>query len=120
MLAKPSAEAAVALLFTAGERVSADTEEEEEAPSLTSATSEEDPGRQHKEEEEAGWCEASGGCGCGGGGGGGSGGGCWAGADTTEEPFFSLLSLAESRQAHWHWQDSSCLMMITGKLRPIC
>lgn len=30
------------------------------------------------------------------------------------------LSLLVSRQLHWHWHTSSCLMMITGTLRPIC
>lgn len=30
------------------------------------------------------------------------------------------FSLLVSRQAHWHWHTSSCLMMITGTLRPIC
>lgn len=30
------------------------------------------------------------------------------------------LSLAESRQAHWHWQASSCFIIMTGTLRPIC
>ncbi len=93
-------------------------EEEEGASSLTSPTLEEDSGRQHEEDEVAGWCGGSGGC-DGGGGGGSDGCGC-AGAETTEEALFELLSLAESLQAHWHWQDSSCLMMMTGRLRPIC
>lgn len=58
--------------------------------------------------------------GCGSGGGGGSGNCGCAGAETVEEALFELLSLAASLQAHWHWQDSSCLMMMTGRLRPIC
>lgn len=37
-----------------------------------------------------------------------------------EEALFELLSFTESLQAQWHWQDSSCLMMMTGRLRPIC
>lgn len=32
----------------------------------------------------------------------------------------AAVFLAESLQAHWHWHDSSCLMMMTGRLRPIC
>ncbi len=90
-------------------------EEEEGSCSLTSPTLEEDSGRQHEEDEVAGWCGGSGGCD--GWGGGGSGGCGCAGAETVEE---ALLSLAESLQAQWHWQDSSCLMMMTGRLRPIC
>ncbi len=58
------------------------------------------------------------------GGGGGAGGGAAAGGGDVFFDFSSeeaaLLSLAESLQAHWHWQDSSCFMMMTGRLRPIC
>lgn len=123
MLANPSDEGGlVAVLLTIVEKVWAEedeeAEEEEAASSLTSLTLEEDWGRQHEEDEVAGGCEGSGGCG-GGGGGGSDGCGC-AGAETTEAALFELLSLAESLQAHWHWQDSSCLMMMTGRLRPIC
>lgn len=56
-------------------------------------------------------------------GGGPGAGGSPEGLESDEEQFFLLLlafSLTMSRQAHWHWQASSCLMMITGTLRPIC
>lgn len=84
----------------------------------TSPTLEEDSGRQHEEDEVLGRCGSSGGCDSWGGGS-SDGAGC-AGAEMMEEALFELLSLAESLQAHWHWQDSSCLMMMTGRLRPIC
>lgn len=120
ILANPSDEGGlVAVLLTIVERVWAEEEEEEGwAPSLTSPTFEEDSGRQHEDDELAGWCGGSGGCDSGGGGG-SDVCGC-AGTETMEEALFELLSLAESLQAQWHWQDSSCLMMMTGRLRPIC
>lgn len=65
-----------------------------------------------------GWCGGS--AGCDNGGGGGFDCGRCAGAEIMVEALFELLSLAESLQAQWHWQDSSCLMMMTGRLRPIC
>lgn len=117
ILVNPSDEGGLAAeLLTIVEKVWAD--EEEWASSLTSPTFDEDSGRQHEEEEVVGWCGGSGGCVCGGGGG-VDVCGC-AGAETMEEALFELLSLAESLQTHWHWQDSSCLMMMTGRLRPIC
>lgn len=52
------------------------------------------------------------------------GAGCSKAFESGEEHSFLTvvvaLSLAESRQAHWHWQASSCLIIITGTLRPIC
>lgn len=122
ILANPSDEGGLveAVLLTIVEKVWAEEEEEEGASRLTSPALEEDSGRQHEEEEEVvGWWGGSAGCGSGGGGG-GSDGCCFAGAETVEEALFTLFSLAESLQAHWHWQDSSCLMMMTGRLRPIC
>lgn len=129
MLASPSVEeeevgGLVGGLLTIVAKVWDEDEEEEVeaeeddagASSLASLTLEEDSGRQHEEDEVAGWSGGSGGCDCGGGGG---SGGC-AGVETMEEALFELLSLAESLQAHWHWQDSSCLMMMTGRLSPIC
>lgn len=89
--------------------------EEEGASCLASPTLEGDLGRQHEDDEVVGWCGGSDS-----GGGGGSGGCCCAWAETTVEELFALFSLAESLQAQWHWQDSSCLMMMTGRLRPIC
>lgn len=89
--------------------------DDEGAAGLASPTSEEDLGGQHDDDELA---KCWGGLGSDGGG--GSGGCCWAGAGATEEALFALFSFAESLQEHWHWQDSSCLMMMTGKLRPIC
>lgn len=92
-------------------------EEEEEvgASGLGSPTLEEDLGRQQDEDEVVE---------CGGGSddswGVGSTVCCWEGAEMTEEALFAVLSFTESLQAHWHWQDSSCLMMMTGRLRPIC
>lgn len=122
ILANPSDEGGlVAVLLTIVERVWAEeeeVEEEERAPSLTSPTFEEDSGRQHEDDELAGWCGGSGGCDSGGGGGSDACGS--AGTETMEEALFELLSLAESLQAQLHWQDSSCLMMMTGRLRPIC
>lgn len=109
----------VAVLLSIVEKVWAEEEEEEEGASrVTPPTLEEDSGRQHEEDEMAGWWEGSGGCDREGGG--GSDGCCCAGVETMEETLFELLSLAESLQAQWHWQDSSCLMMMTGRLRPIC
>lgn len=106
------------LLSTVG-KVWAEEEAGVAASNLTSPSLEEDSGRWHEDDEVAGWCGGSGGggggCGCGGGG--GSGGLCCAATDTV---LFELLSLGASLQAQWHWQDSSCLMMMTGRLRPIC
>lgn len=120
ILANPSDEGGLAAVpLTIVEKVWAveekEEEEEEGASSVTSPTLEEDLGGQHEEDEVAEWCWGSDS-----GGGGGSGGCCCDGAETMEEALFALLSLAESLQAHWHWQDSSCLMMMTGRLRPIC
>lgn len=85
---------------------------------LTLPAFEEDSGKQHDDDEVAKLSGGSGGCDSGGGDG-SDVCGCF-GAETTEVALFERLSLAESLQAHWHWQDSSCLMMMTGRLRPIC
>lgn len=115
-LAKPSDEGKmVAVLPTTVEKVWAD--EEECTPGLISPTLEEDAGKQH-DGELAGLCWDSGSCDRGEGSGFDVYGSFWA--DTLEEELFEFFSLAESLQAHWHWQDSSCLMMMTGRLRPIC
>lgn len=116
-LAKPSEEERmVVALLTTAEKVWADREES--ALGLTSPAFEGDSEKQYDDGEVAKFCRGSGGCDCGG------GDGCEAwgcvGAEATEEALFERLSLAESLQAHWHWQDSSCLMMMTGRLRPIC
>lgn len=87
-----------------------------------SFTSEVSGGRQHKGEEGAGG--STGGKGsatrAGGGRGAEATAGCCCAAAEALLLLLELLSLAESLQAHWHWQDSSCLMMMTGRLRPIC
>lgn len=93
-------------------------EKEESALGLTSPAFEEDSEKQYDDDEVAKLCGGSGGCDSGEGAG-SDVCGC-VGAETTEEALFERLSLAESLQAHWHWQDSSCLMMMTGRLRPIC
>lgn len=90
-------------------------EEEEGASGLSSPIPEEDLGRQHGEDELAGCCGGSDGSW-----GVGSAVCCCEGAGMMEEALFAVLSFTESLQAHWHWQDSSCLMMMTGRLRPIC
>lgn len=91
---------------------------DESALGLTSTAFEEDSGKQHDDDEVAKLCGGSGGCDSGGGDG-SDVCGC-VGVETTVEALIECLSLAESLQAHWHWQDSSCLMMMTGRLRPIC
>lgn len=92
-------------------------DKEESALGLTSPALE-DFGKQHENDEVARLCGGSEGC--------DSGAeedsdvcGC-VGTETMGEALFERLSLTESLQAHWHWQDSSCLMMMTGRLRPIC
>lgn len=91
-------------------------DKEESALGLTSPALEEDLGKQHDNDEVAKLCEGSEGCERGDG---SDVCGC-VGAEIMGKALFERLSLAESLQAHWHWQDSSCLMMMTGRLRPIC
>lgn len=87
-----------------------------------SFTSEVSGGRQHKGKEGTGG--STGGKGsatrAGGGRGAEATAGCCCAAAEALLLLLESLSLAESLQAHWHWQDSSCLMMMTGRLRPIC
>lgn len=91
---------------------------EESALGLTLPAFEDSSGKQHNDDEVAKSCGGSVGCDSGGGDG-SDVCGC-VGAETMEDALLERLSLAESLQAHWHWQDSSCLMMMTGRLRPIC
>lgn len=115
-LAKPSdEERMVATLLTTVGKGGVDNEKS--ALGHSSTAFEEDSGEQHDNEvaklyRGSGSCDSEGGnasdvCGC-------------VGAETMEVALCERLSLAESLQAHWHWQDSSCLMMMTGRLRPIC
>lgn len=116
ILASPSGGGGlVAVLFTIVEKGRAVVEQEEWDSGLTSPTLEEDLGRQQEEGEVAEWWGSSDESA-----GGGSEVCCCVGGEMMEDALFVFLSLAESLQAHWHWQDSSCLMMMTGRLRPIC
>lgn len=115
-LAKPSdEERMVAVLLTTVLKVWVD--KEESALGLTLPAFAEDFGKEHDDDEVAKFCGGSGGCDSGGGDGSDV---CSCVGAETNEGLFERLSWAESLQEQWHWQDSSCLMMMTGRLRPIC